>query len=90
MLALTVSALAPLCHLRHGPRPDRRRALELLASCRDDGCTEAIMVAHGFTIDFLADMVRAGIAAAKVERVAASGRRILPMSQAIRGRDDEP
>ena len=89
MLALTDSVLAPLRHLRHGPRPDHRRALELLAAS-PDGCTEAIMVAHGFTIDFLADMVRAGIAAAKVERVAASGRRILPMSQAIRGRDDEP
>jgi hypothetical protein len=32
-----------------GPKPDRRRALELLASCRD-GCTETIMLAHGFTI----------------------------------------
>jgi hypothetical protein len=31
---------------RH-PKPDRRRALELLASCRD-GCTEAMMIAHGF------------------------------------------
>jgi hypothetical protein len=31
------------------PKADRRRALELLASCRD-GCTEAIMIAHGFTI----------------------------------------
>jgi hypothetical protein len=30
--------------------PDRRRALELLASCRD-GCTEAIMLAHGFTVE---------------------------------------
>jgi hypothetical protein len=30
--------------------PDRRRALELLASCRG-GCTEAIMLAHGFTIE---------------------------------------
>ena len=45
MLALTDAALAPLCYLRHGPRPDRRRALELLASCRD-GCTEALMPAH--------------------------------------------
>jgi hypothetical protein len=45
MLALTDAALAPLCDLRHGPRPDRRRALELLASCRD-GCTEALMPAH--------------------------------------------
>jgi len=50
MLALTDSALAPLCHLRHGSRPDRRRALDLLASC-PDGCTEALMIAHGFTIE---------------------------------------
>jgi hypothetical protein len=28
-------------------KSDHRRALELLASCRD-GCTEAIMLAHGF------------------------------------------
>jgi hypothetical protein len=32
------------------PPATRRRALELLASCRD-GCTEAIMLAHGFTIE---------------------------------------
>jgi hypothetical protein len=32
------------------PQPDRRRALELLASCRD-GCTEAILLAHTFQID---------------------------------------
>jgi len=49
MVALTDSALAPHCHLRHGPKPDRRRTLELLAS-RRDGCTEAIMIAHGFTV----------------------------------------
>jgi hypothetical protein len=35
---------------RRLPKPDRRRALELLASCRD-GCTEAIMLAHGFSIE---------------------------------------
>src|SRR6266849_6362600 len=35
---------------RRDPKPDRRRALELLASCRD-GCTEAIMLAHGFTVE---------------------------------------
>jgi hypothetical protein len=34
------------------PKPDRRRALELLASGRD-GYTEAIMMAHGFTIQAL-------------------------------------
>jgi len=32
------------------------------------------MVAHGFTIDFLADMVRAGLATAKAERVVVGGR----------------
>jgi len=32
---------------RHGPQPDCRRALELLAASRD-GCTEAMLRAHGF------------------------------------------
>jgi hypothetical protein len=44
-----------------GPKPDRRRALELLASCRD-GCTEAIMLAQGFTIPQMVELVRAGLA----------------------------
>src|SRR5262245_55693615 len=68
MLALTDSALALLCHLRHGPRPDRRRALALLASCRD-GCTEALIIAHSFTIEDMVDLVRAGLASPRAERV---------------------
>jgi hypothetical protein len=49
---------------RHGLKPDRRRALELLASCRD-GCTEALMIAHGFTIAQMVEpLVRAGLASA--------------------------
>ena len=32
------------------PKPDRRRALRLLASCRN-GCIEAIMIARGFTVE---------------------------------------
>jgi hypothetical protein len=39
---------------RRGSKPERRRALELLATS-PDGCSEAIMLAHGFTVDFLAD-----------------------------------
>jgi hypothetical protein len=39
---------------RRGPKPERRRALELLAAS-PDGCSEAIMLAHGFTVDFLVD-----------------------------------
>jgi hypothetical protein len=48
-------------HRRRGSKPDRRRALELLAASRH-GCTEAIMRAHDFTIDMLADIVIAGLA----------------------------
>ena len=73
MLALTHSAFAPLCHLRHGPKPDRRRALELLVSCRD-GCIEAIIIAHGFTVEQLVELVRAGLASASAERMVAGGR----------------
>jgi hypothetical protein len=59
----------------HGrTKPDRRRALELLASCRD-GCTEALMLAHGFTIP-LVELVRAGLARVTTERVVAGRERI--------------
>ena|SRR5262249_14343563 len=60
---------------RHGPKPDRRRALELLAAS-PDGCTEALMFANGFTAELLVELVRAGLASATSERVAASGRSI--------------
>jgi hypothetical protein len=55
------------------PPATRRRALELLAAS-PDGATEAIMFAHGFTIDLLVELVRAGLATAKAERVMAGGR----------------
>jgi hypothetical protein len=35
----------------------RRRALELLASCRD-GCTEAIMLPHGLSVEQIVELVR--------------------------------
>jgi hypothetical protein len=47
----------------------------LFASCRD-GCTEAIMLVHGFTVELMVDLVRAGLATAKAERVVAGGRAI--------------
>jgi hypothetical protein len=46
----------------------RRRALELLAGS-PDGCTEAIMLAHGFTEALLNDLMRAGLATAHVDRM---------------------
>jgi hypothetical protein len=45
---------------KRNPPAIARRALELLAASRD-GATEAIMLAHGFTIDFLVELVRAGL-----------------------------
>jgi hypothetical protein len=41
---------------RAAPKPDRCRALELLASC--NGATEAIMLAHGFTVPLMVELVR--------------------------------
>jgi hypothetical protein len=42
---------------RRHPKPDRRRALELLASC-PEGCSEAIMLTHGFTTAQMVELVR--------------------------------
>jgi hypothetical protein len=56
------------------PKPDRRRALELLASC-PEGCTEGILAAHGFTIEQMV-VVRGGLASATAERVVAGSRKL--------------
>jgi hypothetical protein len=58
---------------RRVPKPDRRRALELLAAS-PNGLPEAIMLANGFTVAQLADLVRDGLASAGSERVV-TGRR---------------
>ena len=55
------------------PNPDRRRALELLAESRY-GYTKAILRAHGFSIDMMIELVKAGLATTKRERMVADGR----------------
>jgi sulfur relay (sulfurtransferase) complex TusBCD TusD component (DsrE family) len=45
------------CQVDRGP-------LKLLAASRD-GATEAIMLAHGFTLEMLVELVRAGLAPAR-------------------------
>jgi hypothetical protein len=45
----------------------------LLAGSRD-GMTEAMLPAHGFMVDILVDLIRAGLATAKTERMVAGGR----------------
>jgi hypothetical protein len=47
----------------------QRRALTLLAGCGSAGCQEAVMRAHGFTADQLAELVHSGFAARTAEHV---------------------
>jgi hypothetical protein len=46
---------------------DERRLLELLAG--SDGCTDALLLAHGLAHDTMVDMVGVGFATAKAEHV---------------------
>jgi uncharacterized protein with ACT and thioredoxin-like domain len=57
---------------RRAPKPDRRRALELLAAS-PDGCTEAILRANGFSTAQIVALVRAGLATAHGQRVVVGG-----------------
>jgi hypothetical protein len=52
-----------------------KRALSVLAGS-PTGCTEAIMLAHGFAVTLLARLVIDGLASAKSEAVHANGRSI--------------
>jgi hypothetical protein len=58
---------------RRLPKPNRRRALELLAGS-PTGCTEALLFAHG--IKMLVGLIEAGLATASAERVVAGSKTI--------------
>jgi hypothetical protein len=51
---------------------DQRRALKTLA--HQDGCAEALLLADGFTIGQLTDLVIDGLATCRVTRMALDGR----------------
>jgi len=53
----------------------RDRALRLLAE-NPDGCSRAIMLAHGFSLELLDKLIRAGLARATTEREMRGGRTI--------------
>jgi hypothetical protein len=59
------------------PRFDtsRRRALELLAAS-PDGCTEAIMLAQGFTVELMVDLCMVELATATPDRMVAGERTV--------------
>ena len=52
-----------------------RRLLELLAESAE-GCTDAVLTAHGFTLDVLISIVSAEFATATPERTFAAGKPI--------------
>jgi hypothetical protein len=65
----------PSRNRKRRPPATRRRALELLASSRE-GRTEAIMIAHGFTVSDIVLLVHAGLATATAKRVIAGSQKI--------------
>jgi hypothetical protein len=50
---------------------DERRLLELLAAC-EGGCTEALVLSHGFACAIIFDVVKTGLATAQAERLHAA------------------
>jgi hypothetical protein len=53
----------------------QRRALQLLARS-PDGCTEALMLAHGFALEVLDKLASEGLAKAKAHDTMAGSRRM--------------
>jgi hypothetical protein len=47
---------------------EQRRALAVLAASGQIGFTDQLMMAHGFTFDLLANLIRAGLATATLRR----------------------
>jgi hypothetical protein len=62
-------------HRKPGLSADRRHALKVLAAS-PNGCTEAIMLAHGFKLELLANLVLDGLATVHNERMRAGKRAI--------------
>jgi hypothetical protein len=46
-----------------------RKVLGEVANAARDGCTEAILLAHGFTVAQMVELVRSGLATAHSQRV---------------------
>ena len=63
-------------HRHRRSKPHERRALTLLAGCGIAGATEAVMVAHGFTVEQLSELVRVGFVVSTSERIGGTTFRI--------------
>jgi hypothetical protein len=62
------------------PTADERRLLELLAAS-DDGATDALLRAHGFTLEVIINIVSTGLATAKAERTVAAADRAIEVTR---------
>ena len=65
-------------------RERTKRALELLVGSGKQGCTEAFLLAHGFSVELLAEMVRTNLATAQIEGVRAGGQTRMHITHAGR------
>jgi hypothetical protein len=54
-------------------KPHQRRALTVLVGSGVAGCTEAVMLAHGFNKSQLTELVHLGFAAVTTERLVGNG-----------------
>jgi hypothetical protein len=54
---------------RRLPRPFPVLALEVLANSGREGCSQSLMLAHGFTFELVLALVRTGFASLRAERV---------------------
>jgi hypothetical protein len=50
---------------------DERRALETIIAAEPTGCPEHLLIAGGFTVEFVASLVRSGLASVVAERTGA-------------------
>jgi hypothetical protein len=60
-------------------RRTRRGALELLAGCGPEGCSEAVMVANGIDVDTMVQIIVEGLASATPQRTRA-GREVMEVA----------
>src|SRR5262245_22287218 len=58
---------------RHPEKPGQRQALELLAGC-PSGCPDSVLLASGFTVDLLVELIRVGLVSAHAERMVTDGK----------------
>ena len=68
----TITETSPERHLS----AKQRSALEILAAAGQRGCTGATLLAHGFSVEMLADLVHGGLATAQRQTMRVGRRKI--------------